>query len=47
VRLARPVAAVEECDLLERPEHPIEPTADGFRTSLRPFEIKSFRIRFA
>ncbi|MFP4056205.1 MAG: alpha-mannosidase [Candidatus Brocadiia bacterium] len=45
VSFDRPLASVEECDLLERPERALEAQGEGFTAVLRPFEIRSFRIR--
>ena len=47
VTFDRPLASVEECDLLERPERALEAKGGAFTTHLRPFEIKGFRLRFA
>ena len=46
VTFDRPLASVEACDLLERAEGKVETKGCAFTTSLRPFEIASFRIRF-
>jgi len=45
VRLHREIASVEECDLLERPERKVRTGRRSFRAHLRPFEIKTFRLR--
>ncbi|MFW6164372.1 MAG: glycosyl hydrolase-related protein, partial [Planctomycetota bacterium] len=51
VTLDRPLAAIEACDLLERPEPEKTPEVfsvgdHAFATALRPFEIQTLRLRF-
>jgi hypothetical protein len=45
VTFDRPLASVEACDLLERPECTLGAEGGSFTAVLRPFEIRSFRIR--
>ena len=45
VCLGFPVVTVEECDLLERPVGQVDFWKDGFRDFIRPYEIKTYRIR--
>jgi alpha-mannosidase len=47
VRFDRPIAAVHECDLLERAEARIACQDGALATEMRPFQIRSFLIRFA
>ncbi len=42
---ALPIASATSTDLLERGDQPLPLTADGVRLSLRPFEIKTVRLR--
>ena len=46
VRFDRELRSVEECDLLERTEERLAHDGHELRTEMRPFEIKSFRVRF-
>lgn len=45
VRLGFPAVTVEECDLLERPVRKVEFKKDGFKDFIKPYEIKTYRIR--
>jgi alpha-mannosidase len=45
VRLDRGMSQVQECDLLERAERNVPTNAKEFRTWIRPFELKTFRVR--
>lgn len=45
VRLGFAVQSVEECDLLERTVRQIEPEEYGFCDFIKPYEIKTYRIR--
>jgi alpha-mannosidase len=45
LRFARPVASAEETDLLERPVAPLAPAGDTVEVAVRPFEVKTLRVR--
>jgi alpha-mannosidase len=45
LRFARPVDKAEEVDLLERPIGPVEVEADRVRFAVKPFEVKTLRIK--
>lgn len=45
VRLGFPAVSVEECDLLERPVRQVDLRGNNFRDFIRPYEIKTYRIR--
>ncbi|NQT51355.1 hypothetical protein HQ576_04860, partial [bacterium] len=47
VTFDRPLASVEECDLLERAERKVEHSGASFTADVQPFEIKSFRLRWS
>ena len=47
VTFDRPVARVDECDLLERPLRRVRSARRGFATDMTPFEIKSFLVETA
>ena len=47
VTFDRPLASVEACDLLERREADVAPEGPAFTTTIRHFEIQTFRLRFA
>jgi len=42
-----PMHSVEEVNLMEREALSVAHTAEGFQTPIKPYEIKSFRIRFS
>jgi hypothetical protein len=46
VQFGRELASAQECDLLERAERRVRTKRARFETSLRPFEIKTFRVKF-
>lgn len=46
VRLDGKIASVESCNLLETPEESIEPAGDTFSFTIKPYEIRTFRVRF-
>jgi alpha-mannosidase len=45
IRFGRPIAGALETDLLERPIGPIEIVDDAVRFEVRPYEIKTLRIK--
>lgn len=47
VRFDQPLAQVGTCNLVEEPGEEIEVQGNSFGFTIRPFEIKSFRLRFA
>jgi alpha-mannosidase len=47
VRTPRPLAAVIECNHVEAPRGEVPPSGDAFAFAILPFEIKTFRLRFA
>ena len=46
LRFARPVASAVETDLLEREIGPVVAEGAELRFEVRPFEVKTFRVRF-
>ncbi|HEX5689821.1 MAG TPA: glycosyl hydrolase-related protein, partial [Roseiflexaceae bacterium] len=47
IRFDRPVASAVETDLLERETGPLEVEGNEIRFQVRPFEIKTLRVRLA
>lgn len=47
LRFGRPVAAAQACDLMENAEQTLDTQPDGFSFTLRPYEIRTFRVTFA
>ncbi len=47
LKLGWPIASVCECDLIERNEEPVSCDGDGFGFTINPYQIKTFRVRFA
>ena len=47
LRFARPVASAAEADLLEREIGPLEMAGNEVRLAVRPFEVKTLRVRLA
>lgn len=50
LKFDRPVLAAQECDLLEQAEGeplPVESGGKAFSFSVKPYEVKTFRIRLA
>jgi alpha-mannosidase len=45
VQLAKKTAAVQETDLLERPERTLKSERGGFSDEIRPFQLKSYRVK--
>ncbi len=45
LRFGRPVASAEETDLLERPVGPLTVAGDTLEVAVRPFEVKTLRVR--
>lgn len=46
VVLGKQAASVVECDLLENEVGKVAEMADAFDFSIRPYEIRTFRVRF-
>ncbi len=39
--------SVEECNLLEEPVKKLEPAGNGFAITIKPYEIKTYKVQFA
>ena len=47
VRFSRPVLAATECNLMEEEDQAIEHVGDSITFTIRPFEIRTFKVRLA
>ena len=47
LRFGRPLGSVEETDLLERPIDRLAVDGDTVEVTVRPFEVKTLRVRLA
>ena len=45
VTLGVKASSVAECNLLEEDHTPVELSGDGFDIEIKPYEIKTFRIK--
>ena len=46
LRFGQPLSGAVECDLMEENESPVSWQGDRLEFSIRPFEIKTFKVRF-
>ncbi|HSV72778.1 MAG TPA: glycoside hydrolase family 38 C-terminal domain-containing protein [Chthonomonadales bacterium] len=47
VEMHRPIASAVECDLLEEGDAPVEREFNRLRFAIKPFEVRTFRVRLA
>lgn len=47
VTLDRPLASVEDCDLLENAQASIAPCGNSFTFQIQPYEVRTFKLHFA